>query len=200
MTKLLKGNVSFTVFKPGKNVDDISKFREDLASNAFQRLDPFDMRDESCGWIDAKLSFDSENFDSLMHDNFFVFSLRLDKYAFSASQMRPYLEETEFVFKRENNLEYLNAHQKKELREQTIKHMKTNSYPKTTIVEVAWDLETQLIYLFTQSSTLIAKFIQHFEHTFGTTIDEISVLDSAKELGRAEKLEPIFSKIWGDEK
>ncbi|MBO4441260.1 hypothetical protein J5834_04005, partial [bacterium] len=86
MTKLLKGNVSFTVFKPGRGVDDISKFRESLSENAFQRLDPFDMRDESCGWIDAKLSFDNENFDSLMHDNFLVFSFRLDKYAFSASQ------------------------------------------------------------------------------------------------------------------
>ena len=78
--------------------------------------------------------------------------------------------------------------------------MKTNSYPKTTIVEVAWDMETQLVYLFSQSATLIAKFIPHFERTFETTIDEVSVLDSVKELGGAEKLEPIFSKIWGEEK
>ncbi len=198
MTRLLKGNVSFTVFMPEKTPDSIEQAREALAGSAFQRLDPTDLRDESAGWVDAVLCFDSENFSSLLHDSFFVFALREDKYSFSAAQLRPYIEEAEFVFKRENNLEYIAAQQKKEIKEQVIRRMKTNSYPKTTITEVAWDMDSKLIYLFSQSGATIAKFTDIFEKSFEISINQVNLFDSVKELGGADKMEPVFTKIWGE--
>ena len=182
MTRLLKGNVSFTVFMPEKTPDSIEKAREALAGSAFQRLDPTDLRDESAGWVDAVLCFDSENFSSLLHDSFFVFALRED----------------EFVFKRENNLEYIAAQQKKEIKEQVIRRMKTNSYPKTTITEVAWDMDSKLIYLFSQSGAMIAKFTDIFEKSFEISINQVNLFDSVKELGGADRMEPVFTKIWGE--
>ena len=195
MTRLLKGNVSFTVFMPEKTPDSIEKAREALAGSAFQRLDPTDLRNESAGWVDAVLCFDSENFSSLLHDSFFVFALREDKYSFSAAQLRPYIEEAEFVFKRENNLEYIAAQQKKEIKEQVIRRMKTNSYPKTTITEVAWDMDSKLIYL---SGATIAKFTDIFEKSFEISINQVNLFDSVKELGGADRMEPVFTKIWGE--
>ncbi len=199
MTRLLKGNVSFTVFKPEKMPEDIEKTREALAEYAFQRLDPTDLRNESVGWVDAVLCFDNENFQSLMHDSFFVFALREDKYSFTAAQLRPYIEEAEFVFKRENNLEYIAAQQKKDIKEQVIRRMRTNSYPKTTVTEVAWDMDSGLVYLFSQSGATVAKFTDIFEKSFQISIEQVSLFDSVKELGGAEKMEPIFTKIWGQE-
>ena len=198
MTKLLKGSVSFTVFKPGKAPESIEETRNILAERAFQKLEATDPRDESLGWVDALLCFDNENFSSLMHDTFFVFALREDKYSFSAAQLRPYIEEAEFVFKRENNLEYIAAQQKKEIKDQVVRRMKTNSYPKTTVTEVAWDLDSGLVYLFTQSAATIAKFTDIFEKSFETTLEQTSLFDSVKELGGGEKIEPIFTKIWGE--
>ena len=200
MTRLLKGNVSFTVFKPEKTPENIEKAREALAGYAFQRLDPTDLRDESAGWVDAVLCFDNENFSSLMHDGFLVFALREDKYAFTAAQLRPYIEEAEFVFKRENNLEYIAAQQKKEIKEQVIRRMRTNSYPKTTVTEAAWDMDSGLVYLFSQSGAIIAKFTDVFEKSFQISLDQVSLFDSVKELGGADKMEPVFTRIWGDEK
>lgn len=196
MTKLLKGNVSFTVFMPEKVPENIEKAREALAGNAFQKLDPTDLRNESVGWVDAQLCFDSENFSSLLHDNFFVFALREDKYSFTAAQLRPYLEEAEFVFKRENNLEYIAAQQKKEIKEQVVRRMKSNSYPKTTITEVSWDMDSRQIYLFSQSSTTINKFTDIFEKSFEISINQVQLFDSVKELGGADKIEPVLAKIW----
>ena len=198
MTKLLKGNVSFTVFKPEKIPEDIEKTRKSLAEYAFQRLDPADLRDESVGWVDAVLCFDNENFSSLMHDTFFVFAFREDKYSFSAAQLRPYIEEAEFVFKRENSIEYIAAQQKKEIKEQVIRRMKTNSYPKTAVTEVAWDMETGLVYLFSQSGATVAKFTDIFEKSFQMSLEQVSLFDSVKELGGAGKIEPVFTKIWGE--
>ncbi len=199
MTRLLKGNVSFTVFKPEKMPEDIEKTRAALAEYTFQRLDPTDLRNESVGWVDAVLCFDNENFQSLMHDSFFVFALREDKYSFTAAQLRPYIEEAEFVFKRENNLEYIAAQQKKDIKEQVIRRMRTNSYPKTTVTEVAWDMDSGLVYLFSQSGATVAKFTDIFEKSFQISIEQVSLFDSVKELGGAEKMEPIFTKIWGQE-
>ena len=197
MTRLLKGNVSFTVFKPSQPPESIDKIRQALSEYAFQRLEPTDLRDESIGWVDAVLCFDSENFSSLLHDTFFVFALREDKYSFTSAQLRPYIEEAEFVFKRENNLEYIAAQQKKEIREQVIRTMKTNSYPKTTITEVAWEIDSGLIYFFSQTGATIAKFTDIFEKSFAISINMVQLFDSVKELGGAEKMEPMFTKIWG---
>lgn len=196
MSKLLKGNVSFTVFRPEKMPENIEKTREALAEYAFQRLDPTDLRDESVGWVDAVLCFDSENFSSLLHDNFFVFALREDKYSFTAAQLRPYLEEAEFVFKRENNLEYIAAQQKKEIKEQVVRRMRTNSYPKTTITEAAWDMDSGLVYFFSQSGQTVAKFTDIFEKSFQVSLEQTSLFDSLKELGGADKMEPVLSTIW----
>lgn len=198
MTKLLKGSVSFTVFKPEKIPESMEKTRDALAEYAFQRLDATDLRDESVGWVDALLCFDNTDFSSLLHDSFFIFAMREDKYSFSASQLRPYIEEAEFVFKRENNLEYIAAQQKKEIREQVIRRMKSNSYPKTTITEVAWDMDSGLVYLFAQSNSMVAKFIDLFEKSFETSVNQVQLFDSVKELGGADKMTPIFSKIWGE--
>lgn len=197
MTRLLKGNVSFTVFIPEKIPENIEKVREALAENAFQKLDPADLRNESVGWVDAQLCFDSENFSSLLHDSFFVFALREDKYSFTAAQLRPYIEEAEFVFKRENNLEYIAAQQKKDIKEQVVRRMKSNSYPKTTITEVAWDMDSHQIYFFSQSNAMITKFTDIFEKSFETSINQVQLFDSVKELGGADKMQPVLTEIWG---
>lgn len=195
MTKLLKGSVSTTLFKSNKVPKTIGDARECLERFAFKKLDPADVRDESSGWVDAVLCFDSENFSSLMHDRFFVFAMRTDKYSFSASQLRPYLEEAEFMFKKENNLEYIAAQQKKEIKEQVIRKLKSNSYPRTTVVEVAWDMESRNVHFFTQSGAMVAGFTDMFEKTFETTLENAYIFDSLKKMG-ADKVEPVFGKIW----
>ncbi|HNW82082.1 MAG TPA: recombination-associated protein RdgC [bacterium] len=196
MTRLLKGTVSTTLFKPNKVPKTVGEARECLERFSFKKLESTDIRDESSGWVDAILCFDNENFSSLMHDRFFVFALRTDKYSFSASQLRPYVEEAEFVFKKENNLEYIAAQQKKEIKEQVIKKLKSNSFPKTTVIEVAWDMESRLVYFFSQSGQVIAKFTDIFEKTFETTLENVYIFDSLKKMGTVEKVEPVFAKIW----
>jgi DNA recombination-dependent growth factor C len=196
MTKLLKGNVSITVFKASKVPENIGETRKMLERSAFRKLESTDIRDESTGWVDAILCFDNENFSSLMHDRFFVFAMRNDKYSFSAAQMRPYLEEAEYLFKKENNLEYIAAQQKKEIKEQVTKKLKVNSFPKTTICEVAWDMESGRVYLFSQSSQITAKFTDIFEKTFEVSLENISMLDSVDEFGGRERIEPVLGKIW----
>ena len=131
-----------------------------------------------------------------MFRDYLLLSLRIDKYGFSASQTRPYLEEAEFNFKRSNNLEHLPAQQKKELKEGVIKMMRTNTYPKTTITELFWSYETNNIYLFSQSSAVINKFVDIFEKTFELNLTPISILDGVDQFDSLEGVEPFYTKIW----
>lgn len=196
MTKLSKGNVSVTVFKAGKVPGNIDETRKSLSKFSFKKLESTDTRDESTGWVDAVLCFDNQNFSSLMHDRFFVFALRNDKYSFSASQIRPYLEEAEYMFMKENGVEYIAAQQKKEIKEQVVRKLKVNSFPKTSICEVAWDMENSKVYLFSQSNQIIAKFTDVFEKTFELNLEAVSLFDSVDRVGSREKIEPVFGKIW----
>jgi DNA recombination-dependent growth factor C len=196
MTKLSKGNVSVTVFKASKVPENIDETRKALERFSFKKLESTDTRDESTGWVDAILCFDNQNFSSLMHDRFFVFALRNDKYSFSASQIRPYLEEAEYMFMKENGAEYIAAQQKKEIKEQVIRKLKVNSFPKTSICEVAWDMENSRVYLFSQSNQIIAKFTDVFEKTFEVNLETVSLFDSVDRMGSREKIEPVFGKIW----
>jgi len=191
MTKLSKGNVSVTVFKASKVPENIDETRKALLRFSFKKLESTDTRDESTGWVDAILCFDNQNFSSLMHDRFFVFALRNDKYSFSASQIRPYLEEAEYMFMKENGVEYISAQQKKELKEQVVRKLKVNSFPKTSICEVAWDMENS-----SQSNQIIAKFTDVFEKTFEVNLETVSLFDSVDRMGSREKIEPVFGKIW----
>jgi DNA recombination-dependent growth factor C len=197
MTKLLKGTISRTIFKPDKKLENMTAIREALERFAFKKLDPADVRDESTGWIDAIMSFDSKNFNALMHDGFMIFALRTDKFSFSSSQIRPHLEEAEHLFKIENNLEYISAQQKKEIKEQVIKKLKVNSIPKVTITEVAWDMETNLVHLFSQSSQVAVRFTDIFEKTFELNLAIIELHDSINSIKGTGKLEPILGKVWG---
>jgi DNA recombination-dependent growth factor C len=196
MTKLSKGNVSVTVFKASKVPESIDETRKALARFSFKKLESTDTRDESTGWVDAILCFDNQNFSSLMHDRFFVFALRNDKYSFSASQIRPYLEEAEYLYQKENGAEYIAAQQKKEIKEQVVRKLKVNSFPKTSICEVAIDVEDGRVYLFSQSNQIIAKFTDVFEKTFEVNLENASLFDSVDKMGSREKIEPLFGKIW----
>ena len=197
MTKLLKGTISRTIFKPDKKPENMTTIRESLERFAFKKIDPTDVRDESTGWIDAIMSFDSKNFSSLMHDRFMIFALRTDKFSFSSSQIRPHLEEAEHLFKIENNLEYISAQQKKEIKEQVTKRLKVNSIPKVTITETAWDMETNLVHLFSQSSQVVVRFTDIFEKTFEVNLETIELSNSIKQITKSGKLEPVLGKVWG---
>ncbi len=196
MTKLLKGTVTRTIFRPDKVPENIGEIRDSLKKFAFKKIDPMDVRDESTGWVDAIMSFDNENYGSLMHDSFMLFALRTDKFFFSASQIRPHLEEAEFTFKRENSLEYLSAQHRKEIKEQVVRKLKMNSTPKVTIAEVAWDMESNLVHLFSQSSQIVIRFIDIFEKTFELNLETVELYDSIKQIKGSGKVESVLGKIW----
>ncbi len=196
-SKFIKGNISFTAFKPSQELSSITKAREYVEAAAFKPLRPEDVEDESVGWVDSELSFDTKDFPNFAFRDTMLVAMRMDRYTFTASQMRPYLEQAEHDFMLANNLEYISAQQKKEIKEQVIRTMKTNSYPKTTIVEMFWSFESNRVYLFSQSGTVISKFIDLFERTFEVSIEPLSIMDAVDQLEHAERMEPLCADIWG---
>ncbi len=177
MSKLVKGAVSFSSFRAEGTMPSREKVRELLAAHVFKPLKPEDERDESVGWVDAIWSFDTERFPNLFSGSMLMLSMRVDRYSFSASQLRPFLEEAEYHYKTVNNLEYLSAQQRKELREAEIRKMRQNSFPRTTIVEMVWTIDENNIYLLTTSSAMVKRFMPLFENTFGFSLGERPLLD-----------------------
>ncbi|MFO7735176.1 MAG: recombination-associated protein RdgC [bacterium] len=198
MNKLLKGRVSFKVFKPSVQIDSISDVRERVGRYSFKELKASDMRDESTGWVDPLLSFDNELFSSISHGEYLILGMRVDSFSLGAAVMRPHLEKAMYDFKNENNLEYISAQQKKEIQDRVKIKLKGSSVPRTKIVEMAWNHNSGLIYLCTQSKTDVNKFVNLFEKTFDMTISEFSVLDIVEKQGGSAG-ETILSELWGTE-
>ncbi len=199
MSKFLKGSVSFLMFTPDKQLNSITDVREKVLSKAFTMLKPTDLRDESIGWVDPLLTFDNENFSNLTDSDNILLGMRIDKYSFGASQMRPYLEEAVFNFKRDNALDYVTAEQQKELKEGVVRTLRMNSYPKTTIVEVAWNLSRNVVYLFSQSSAVVLKFSDLFEKTFETTLTLKPFYEEVEVFSQKDDFKSFIGQIWSVE-
>ena len=185
MSKLLKGAVSFTSFRPEGEVPTRERTRELIETQLFKPLKAEEERDESVGWVDAIWSFDTERLPNLFSGATLLLSMRIDRYAFSSSQLRPYLEEAEYHYKTTNRLEYISAQQKKEIRDAEIRRMRTNSYPKTQIVEIAWKIDEKTLYLFSQSSAAIKRFIPLFENSFGFSLEQSELIDESIASGKS---------------
>lgn len=177
MSKLLKGAVSFTAFRPEGEVPSRERTRELIDTQLFKPLRAEEERDESVGWVDAIWSFDTERLPNLFSGATLLLSVRIDRYAFSSSQLRPYLEEAEYHYKTTNKLEYISAQQTKEIRDAEIRKMRTNSYPKTQIVEIAWKIDDKIVYIFSKSSSAIKRFIPLFENSFGFSLVQTDLIN-----------------------
>lgn len=197
MSKFLKGSVSCTLLRTDKKIDSITEARDAIAEYSFKPLLPESPNDESVGWVDSLLSFDAEWFTNMLAGEYLLLSMRADKYSFSASQMRPYIEKKEFEHKKDSGKEYISAQTKKDIKELVIKMFRSNSYPKVTITEAFWNTLTGEVYLMSQSSAVFAKFKQLFEFTFAATLEPVDIIDRADETAFGPK-EPLFSKIWGE--
>ena len=177
MSKLLKGAVSFTAFRPQGEVPTRERTRELIETQLFKPLKAEAEKDESVGWVDAIWSFDTERLPNLFSGATLLLSMRVDRYAFTSSQLRPYLEEAEYHYKTTNQLEYISAQQKKEIRDAEVRRMRVNSYPKTQIVELAWKIDDKTLYLFTKSAAVIRRFVPLFENSFGFSLEQTELVD-----------------------
>ncbi len=198
MSKFLSGRVSVTTFVPAITPPDITEFRKMLRRHGFRPLDPTDQRDESAGWVDPFLSFEAKEFANCYFRDYYLFSLRIDRYQFSAAQLRPLLEELTHEYKTQNKVEFVSGHQKKELREEAVRRARSRSLPKTTIVETAWNLGDNRLLFFSQSKTMIETFQRLFEQTFNATLQPVSLADEMARVGRKQKFTSLLGDIWPD--
>ncbi|HOW51132.1 MAG TPA: recombination-associated protein RdgC [bacterium] len=196
MSKLLGGRVSFLTFLPEKKAPDSDDLRKKLFDQRFHPLLPEDVRDESVGWVDPFLSFENQAFPNCYFRDYYLFSLRIDRYSLGGAQLRPFLEEEIHRFKEDNKVEFIPAHQKKELRERAMRRVRVKTLPRTIITEAAWNLGENKLYLFTQSSTIISKFIDTFEKTFAISIAPSYLVDAVEKLDKPGDLTSIIGELW----
>ncbi len=199
MSKYLQGGLSWLTFKASQPVDSMEKVRTAIVSMAFKPLDPTDVRDEISGWVDPFWSFDGELFSNLLFRDYFLFAMRTDKYSFSGSQIRPYFEEAKFEFMQTNKLEHVSAQQQKEIKESVLRRMKIRNLPKTTIVEAAWNQQTNRVYLFSQSSKVMNTFIDLFQRTFELELERIEATDAVLEFDNPDAITSILGNMWSME-
>ncbi len=198
MSRFLSGRVSVTTFVPAITPPDIGEFRKMLRRHGFRPLEPTDPRDESAGWVDPFLSFEAKEFANTYFRDYYLFSLRIDRYQFSAAQLRPFLEELVHDYKMQHKVEFVSSHQKKELREEAVRRARSRSLPKTTIVETAWNLGDNRLSVFSQSKTTIEVFQRLFEQTFNAALKPAGLADEIALLGKKQKIASLLGDIWPD--
>jgi len=195
MSRFSTGRVSSTAFVPAGQPPEVAEFRKALQKNRFRPLAAEDPRDESAGWVDPFLSFEAKEFPNAYFRDYYLFSLRVDRYRFTAAQLRPFLEEAEHLYKEEHKVAFISGYQRKELREEATRKVRALTLPATLVTEVAWNLGENRLLFFSQSKGLLDAFVKLFEESFGLSLALSGIDDALSQLERPKELVPVFGDL-----
>lgn len=176
MKSILNKRVSFTVYELPPYLKGLSKteINERILEKEFgDDLKPVDTVDTKTGFINP-VNF-SEKAECYTTENFLVFSVRTDEYSFSSGQKRPFIEREEFEYKRINNVEYVPAYVKKEIKEEVHKMLKTKNMPKPSFVEFFIDSLKEKIVIMSTSTKVLNRVVSLIESAFMSVPDLISL-------------------------
>jgi|GEM_PF-515947 len=194
MNKFHRGKISFSTFLSPADPPNVTTLRSALRRHRFQPLSPNDPHDESAGWVDPFLSFETKEFPNCYFRDYYLFSLRSDRYHFPPSHLRPFFEEELHCFKEEHKVAFVSRYQRNEIREAAVRRARALTLPRPTITEVAWDLGENRLFLFSQAKKVKDIFLRLFEQTFGIVPQISGIADALSRIEQKEKLTSLLTK------
>lgn len=148
--------------------DRFTWLAERLKSNAFMSIE--DTTDEaSAGWTRAD-NIDDSSFDvptAFMRDNYGLFTLRMDQRRIAGAVLSTHVAREEKLFLADHlNLRRTPKAKRDEIKELVKLRLLAKTQPVPSLVDVAWDMNTGIVYLFSTSTSVIDRFESIFRKTF----------------------------------
>jgi len=163
-------------------------FRDGLQDHAYN--EPPGVHRELEGWTCGTDIMDTDfgNFNSWFFNNsWLLFSLRIDKRMLPAAKFKAELKLRCKAWAEERSVERCPASVRSELKEMLENEWLPRQMPKTTMHEVAWNIDTNMLYLSSHAEGVGDRFRKRFYRTFGRTatpmppmfwVEDDSVMDA----------------------
>jgi len=169
---LLKGAVSFVEFEVAGDLPEspLGFIGDRIRAMGFRDID--DTFDEySIGWVSILNMFDhgSSNYHPIVGD-YAVASMRIDQRSIPGAVLRKFVEKEEQRIKAEKQIPKISRVQRVEIKERIRTELVRKAKPAPLVVDMAWNLSTGHVFLFSTNKSAQAVFEDLFKETFGVSV------------------------------
>lgn len=203
---LVSGRVSYRRYRvskvpaPREGMSFEADLCDRLMHNGFREIEPSSDVETSAGWVridDGCVSDFSPKDEPLRSAALLVVRLRIDTLRVPNGTLKAFVESAARARCRQQQRERLSGKEKTQLTLETKKDLRKRSLPKLQLVEMAWDLSSGQVRLFTTSNRVAEVFEELFGKTFEAELSPIGLLNqleqqnlSAEELAGLSLLAP----------
>lgn len=173
---LLAGALSFRRFKVKGELPE--KFRdgflENIARFALRENDRARTKDDNCGWVSITDPADTDlHLNKFLFSQYLVLTFRVDRKRVPARYLTIQLDKKVREVMALEKLQRVGPNRKKELKAALEEELLGRALPVVATFDMAWDIETMELWLFTTSDAICDLFRGLFKDTFGLELERI---------------------------
>jgi recombination associated protein RdgC len=153
----------------GELPDDFhSTFLKAIRHRVFKPLSPDEEAEERIGWCAVSAPLDLElTHEGVFYNSYLNLGLRIDKWRLPASVLKAELDTAIVERLAKTGKERLGKTEKDELRDRIATRLKKRLLPAMRHFDVVWNLETMVLWFWSQSAKTQEQLSVLFEQTFG---------------------------------
>lgn len=175
---LASGSVSYLRFFVAAPPEGFERlFAEQLANFRFVEIDPRSEVEKVNGWVqfDDAFAGDFDPATLVTPSGQLLFRLRIDTLKIPAGTMKAYVDQEAMNRCKAQGREKLTRKELDQLKLEVKKQLRLRSLPKLQLVEIAWNVQTGELRLFSASKAVAAAFVELFEKTFQTPLQAVGL-------------------------
>ena len=168
---LLKGSVSYLRFTVPTDLPDgyAVPFCDLIAQHKFREINPHDEQEESSGWVRFDDAFSSEHDPATLVDDhgYLLLRLRIDRLKVPRATLDAHVEQAVRKKAAASGREKLSKSEALVVKLEENKKLRARSLPQMKLIDVAWNVQTGEVKLFSTSKKVVGLFTDLFKQTFG---------------------------------
>ncbi|MBI5607515.1 MAG: recombination-associated protein RdgC [Deltaproteobacteria bacterium] len=175
---LASGSVSYLRFFVAPPPEGFERlYAEQLGALRFVEIDPRSEVEKVNGWVQFDDAF-AGDFDPgtlVTPSGYLLFRLRIDTLKIPAGTMKAYVDQEAMNRCKAQNREKLSRKELDQLKLEVKKQLRLRSLPKLQLVDIAWNIQSGEVRLFSASKAVAAAFVELFEKTFQTNLQAVGL-------------------------
>ena len=164
-------------------------YLESIARHVHREIDPASEEERTYGWVCAGDLLDTEfDLNKVLVGDYLLLQLRVDTLKIPPTALKLYLMRAEREYQAATGRERLSKADKEEVKDRVVKALRKRVLPGVKGFDVAWNIQTGIVRLWTHEKTVGDAFQDLFAETFDlrlvprtpyTCIDELSFDEGA---------------------
>lgn len=147
------------------------QYLDAIARRAHREIDPASEDERSWGWVCVGDILDLDFIhDKLLVGDYYLLQLRVDTLKIPPTALKIHLQHAEREFKKALGREKLTKADKEDVRDRVVKALRKRVLPGVKGFDVAWNIKTGVVRLWTHDKTVGDLFQELFIDTFGLRI------------------------------